>query len=292
MPLISIAMAVYNGEPYLKQQIDSILAQTFSEFELVICDDCSTDNSWDVLKSYSRCDQRISIYKNNQNLGFCKNFERAISLCSADYIALSDQDDIWKENHLQLLYEGLGDKMMACGNALLVDSRGFSLNTTWKDYEQLNYIPDNDFLKLKSIVLFRNPYQGASMLFRRELLSFALPFPEGTHFHDRWLAMVACLTGGISYVDTIILHYRRMNTNVTAKRHKRNRVKALLHGWTMGSGTEIDQLLSIPNLIILDDLKKDMLKWRYVINNNTKWRKPITISHFLKDFKNIYSYSF
>ena len=291
-PLVSVAMATYNGERFIKEQIDSILRQSIQNIEIVICDDCSTDNTWEILQQYAKNDSRFRIYKNGTNLGFCKNFEKVISLCHGSNIALSDQDDVWMDDHIELLLKGLGNKVMSCGNALLIDEKGISLDITWREMEQLDYIPADDLKKLKSILFFRNPYQGASMLFKRELLLPSLPFPNGTLFHDRWLAIVACLAGGINYVNAIVLHYRRTDENVTVKRSKRNRIREVLHGWTMGSGREIDQLLKLSVLPISEESQKQMYRWRYILQNNTKWRKPITISYLLKDFKNIYSYDY
>ena len=290
--LFSVAMATYNGERFIKEQIDSILRQTIQNIEIVICDDCSTDSTWEILKEYAKDDFRFKIYRNETNLGFCKNFEKAISLCHGDYIALSDQDDVWMDNHIEVLLKGLGNKVMACGNALLVDEKGISVGVTWREMELLDYIPDDDLKKLKSILFFRNPYQGASMLFKRELLKFALPFPDGTLFHDRWLAIVSTVSGGISYVNQILLYYRRYIKNVTSYRSKRNRTKHFLHGWMAKNTEELDNLIERTKSILPYSRLKEIQKWRYIIKNNTKWRKPITISFLLKDFKNIYSYNF
>ena len=116
MPQISIAMTTYNGEKYLAEQLDSILSQTHTDWELIICDDCSTDSTWQILQEYAQKDSRIKIYKNEQNLGFKKNFEKAIGLCTGDYIALSDQDDVWFPEHLSLLYSIKKDASMSSAN--------------------------------------------------------------------------------------------------------------------------------------------------------------------------------
>ena len=112
-------MTTYNGERYLQEQIDSILNQTYSNFELIICDDCSTDSTIEIISSYN--DSRIKLFVNDKNLGFKKNFEKAIKLCTGEYIALSDQDDIWKSNHLEVLYEKINNKELICGNNLLIN---------------------------------------------------------------------------------------------------------------------------------------------------------------------------
>lgn len=286
---ISVAMATYNGERFIKEQIDSILRQTVKPTEIVVCDDCSTDNTWDILQQYANRDFRIHVYRNDQNLGFIKNFEKAISLCSGEYIALSDQDDIWMDNHIELLLNGIGDKVLCCGNALLVDENGKSLDLSYKEMELLDSLPDDDFQKLKSMLFFRSPYQGASMLFKRELTKCALPFPQGVSYHDRWLAMVACVSGGISYLDSIVLYYRRTNDNVTEYKKNRSRIKYCLHGWMNGGVDDIDQLLGSPNVTVTDLQKKELLKWRFIMANNTKLHKPITISFLLKNYKIIYN---
>lgn len=106
--MISIAMATYNGEKYLREQLDSILVQTISDFELIICDDCSNDSTRKILSEYAKKDSRIKVIFNEQNLGFVKNFEKTISFCNGEYIAFSDQDDIWLPNHLEVLLSEIG----------------------------------------------------------------------------------------------------------------------------------------------------------------------------------------
>lgn len=286
---VSVAMATYNGERFIKEQIDSILCQTIKPSEIVICDDCSTDNTWNILQQYAGMDSRFRIYRNDQNLGFCKNFEKAISLCKGDYIALSDQDDIWTENHIGLLLNGIGNKIMTCGNALLVDENGHSMGVELQKLEKFDRIPVDDLRKLQSVLFFRNPYQGASMLFKKELIQHALPFPKGVTFHDRWLAMVACVSGGINYTDSIVLYYRRTHENVTDYKKKRSRVIYCIRGWMNGRFEEIDQLLGHPNVKVSEFQKKQLLKWRYILANNTKLRKPITISFLIRNYKTIYN---
>jgi glycosyltransferase involved in cell wall biosynthesis len=107
--MISIAMCTYNGERFIKEQLDSILNQTYKNFELIITDDDSSDKTITIIKEYIKQDKRIKLYQNNSNLGFIKNFEKAISLCSGDYIVLADQDDIWKVNKLEIFLEQIKD---------------------------------------------------------------------------------------------------------------------------------------------------------------------------------------
>ena len=99
---ISIVMTVYNGEKYLNEQIDSFLNQTLLPDEIIIADDCSSDKTLEIIEKYKKnYPEKIKIFKNKYNLGFTKNFEKAISKSSGDLIFLSDQDDVWYRNKIQ-----------------------------------------------------------------------------------------------------------------------------------------------------------------------------------------------
>lgn len=221
MPLVSIAMAVYNGERYLRQQVESILKQTVQDFELIMTDDCSKDRTWTLMQELANQDKRIRIYRNDANLGFKDNFQKAISYCTGDYVALSDCDDIWMPNHLEILLDTIGKKTMACGNSTFIDANGNRLGTTLKYQESFDGVPDNDMKKFRSIILFRNTYQGAAMLMRRSFIDKALPIPDEINYHDTWFASLACLCGGINYTGKSIMNYRRIETSITGLRNKR-----------------------------------------------------------------------
>ena len=141
---VSIALATYNGEMFLREQLDSILNQSVRNFELVICDDCSKDSTWDILNEYAIADSRIRILRNDKNLGFLGNFEKAIQHTQEKFVALADQDDIWLPNHLEILLDTIGDKMLACGNAELIDKEGKSLHKLLDYQEALDCIPEKD----------------------------------------------------------------------------------------------------------------------------------------------------
>ena len=211
---LSIALATYNGEKYLREQLDSILCQTVSDFELIICDDCSTDSTLLILKEYADKDFRIKIFVNEKNIGFKKNFEKAISLCTCDYIALSDQDDIWTENHLQILLENIGKNGLIGANAFLCDVNAHSTGTDLLSCSKIDFFPktQNDWF---FFLLHSNIFQGAACLFKKSILETAFPIPENVKFHDYWLALVASANYGVDYVNKGILYYRQHQTNVT-----------------------------------------------------------------------------
>ena len=109
-------MATYNGEAFIREQMDSILAQSYKNIEVVACDDCSTDGTYEILQEYARKDGRVKCFQNAANLGFKKNFERAITLCSGEFIALSDQDDVWLKEKLEVQLKALKEEEASCGN--------------------------------------------------------------------------------------------------------------------------------------------------------------------------------
>lgn len=232
--MISIAMATYNGEKYLREQLDSILSQTITDWELIVCDDCSKDTTVGILKSYQEQDDRIKIFVNEKNLGFKKNFEKAIGLCSGDYIALADQDDIWHENHLEVLLGLIGEVSLSCGNARLMTSDSVVTEKKLNEVDNLLFIPIEKEKLLYRIVFISDPFQGASMLIRKEFLSKILPIPDGVLYHDAWIAACACMENGIAYTFDPITDYRQHENNVTvaARRlEKRSIVRKIKNGY-------------------------------------------------------------
>lgn len=208
IPLVSIAMATYNGEKYLREQLDSILAQTMQDFELVICDDCSTDGTVEILNGYAEKDSRITFLVNEMNLGFRKNFEKAISLCSGTYIALSDQDDIWLPAHLQILLSQIHGKSCSCGNSIMVDKDNHELGNSLSDVEGLSFFPaDGNYLY--RVLLSTNALQGASCLYESNFLKKKVPVPDGINFHDAWFSACACMENGIAYTFTPVTRHRQ-----------------------------------------------------------------------------------
>ena len=216
--MISIAMATYNGEDYLREQLDSILSQTVTDWELVACDDSSTDGTLSILNEYAARDGRIRVHVNENNLGFKKNFEKAISLCTGDYIALCDQDDIWYTNHLEYLLNNIADKSMSGANAVLIDKEGRDLNRRLNEADNFLFMPEGDKFLFR-VILTSGPIQGASMLVRRDFLRRCLPIPEPVKFHDAWFVACACLDCGISYSFEPISKYRQHGNNVTFFAH-------------------------------------------------------------------------
>ena len=102
MEQIDILLATYNGEKYLREQLDSILNQTYQNFKLIVSDDCSTDLTREILKEYEEKDKRIIVFYQEKNLCYIKNFEFLLKNVKSEYYALSDQDDVWKPEKIEV----------------------------------------------------------------------------------------------------------------------------------------------------------------------------------------------
>ncbi len=215
LTLVSIAMATYNGEKYIREQLDSILNQTYKNIELIITDDKSNDNTINIIKEYQKKDNRLKLYQNEINLDFVKNFEKAIGLCNGEYIALADQDDIWKLNKLEIFLDEIKENILIYSDAELIDGMSTKLDK--------NLIRPNKNLVRGSCsvsLLFYNCISGNTMMFKKELIPYILPIPESITFHDIWIGYVASVVGTITFTEENMIFYRRYSEQVTASRAK------------------------------------------------------------------------
>jgi len=215
--MISIAMATYNGERFLAEQIDSILKQTIQNFELIVCDDCSTDDTWNILMKYQDRDNRIHCFRNERNLGYAKNFERAMILCKGNYIAFSDQDDIWTEDHLQILFDTIGDNIACCSDAILLENGKLTDKLSDRIGGGVSQL-DTVEKKLKRILYSATPYSGNAMMLNKMFLKNILPI--STVSHDTWISLYACIMNGFIYSNKITVHYRQHFSQLSGLRKK------------------------------------------------------------------------
>jgi glycosyltransferase involved in cell wall biosynthesis len=133
-PLISIALCTFNGAVHLREQVDSLLAQSYKELEIVAVDDCSTDATRAMLEDYQRRDPRLRVLVNPSNLGFKRNFAFAISQCRGEFIAPCDQDDVWDTAKLDELFATIGSNSLAYCDSELIDAQGRSLDKAMSDW--------------------------------------------------------------------------------------------------------------------------------------------------------------
>ena len=200
-PLISVVLCTYNGAKYLATQLDSILRQTYKPIELIISDDASTDDTRQVLQHYET-HPGISIFYNEKNIGLAKNFNLASKQAKGEFIAYSDQDDIWVENKIELLYKFIGKKLLIYSDSELIDRNGNSLGKKLSDIRNMYTGEDSRGYIFSSVVW------GHGMLIKKELLQLSQPLPPNVH-HDVWLAFNALTHGGIAYLDEVLTNYRQ-----------------------------------------------------------------------------------
>jgi glycosyltransferase involved in cell wall biosynthesis len=203
---ISVALTTYNGEKYLRKQLDSIFAQTLKPSEVIVCDDCSSDNTVEILEEYNS-KYNLKYQVNAQRLGYIKNFEKAIGLCTEDLIALSDQDDIWLADKLEKLALNINENLLIFSNASLINAEDELLNG--------DLISDINNVELSASVLnyiFQPFVTGCTVLIRTSLYQHSIPFPEHVP-HDFWLAVKAKSLGKLTYCNEKLILYRQHEAN-------------------------------------------------------------------------------
>ena len=208
-PSVSVAIATYNGARYIKEQLDSILTQTHSVDEIIIVDDCSSDETWDILTQHATNNSKIKIFRNETNLGGTKSFEKAICACHGDYIALADQDDYW-----------LPEKLISAANKLDQQSKNkpllycSALEFVDKDLVHLG-MSNLNFKPSFGNALVENIVTGCTAVFNNSLKKLAKNYkPQQAVMHDWWLYLLATAFGRVIYDPISYIKYRQHGANV------------------------------------------------------------------------------
>lgn len=257
---VSVALATYNGERYLRDQLNSLASQAALPDELVITDDCSTDGSVALVRDWSATAPfPVTVSVNPERLGYRSNFRRAANLCSSDLIFFADQDDIWLPNKIRRVVAAVGpETLLVYHGALLVDQDGKMLGQL-HDYAEQR-------AKLASIPL--PPWHfshGLVQAFRRELLAYDAFWDQGyDHYtgtdivaHDQWYFFLAMALGEVRYVPEDLLLYRQHATNTFGTKYRtkyQKLVDRFVHeGWAdrnaaIAAARRSDILMSIAEL--------------------------------------------
>lgn len=204
--MVSVCIATYNGEKYVSQQVNSILSQLGMEDELVVSDDGSTDHTVDIIESIN--DGRIRIFRNRGQHGFIHNFENSLKHADGDFVFISDQDDIWKPNKLQVSMRYLQKYDMILHDAELIDQDGLSLH---KHYSEFLHKRKGFWANM-----WKTRWLGCCMAFRRNVLECALPFPQHIVGHDGWISFIGLACFSYIYIPDVLIEYRRHGENVSS----------------------------------------------------------------------------
>ena len=209
---VSVAMATCNGEKHLREQLRSIAGQTRPPDELVVSDDASEDRTLDIVRDFSgSVPFPVVVIENAARLGVAGNFTNAIQRCEGDWIALSDQDDVWLPDKLATLFAMCDEPSVGLvfSDAALCDQSGGLIGMTqWERLgftraarEWFRHDPFDALLKF-------NVVTGMSMMMRTSLRDLVLPVPNGW-IHDEWIALLASAVGGVRLIDRPLVHYRQ-----------------------------------------------------------------------------------
>lgn len=214
---IAILLAVYNGEKYLREQVDSILRQTNHDWTLYIRDDGSKDNTINIIKEYvDKYPNIIQVQDNDGNLGCRGNFFRLLEVVESKYYMFSDADDVWFENKVQISYDAIREIDKGENLPIIVHTTysvtDQDLNVKIENYwEATHFVPEKFYSY--NLIALANPVGGAEMTFNHYLKTLLFPLADNTLLHDRWIPMVAAKHGGIFKAIHEPVQYYRMHAN-------------------------------------------------------------------------------
>lgn len=303
MEQIDILLATYNGGKYLKEQIDSILNQTYSNIRLIISDDCSKDKTKEIIKEYEKRDNRIISHFHETNLGYVKNFEFLLSKVENEIYMLSDQDDFWLPEKVEKTYKKLKET-----NSDLIFT---DLEVVDKNLKQI-YPSFNDYMKLsRKIIKYKGSYKlqylyncvtGCTIMSKKKFLKLILPLPTDSKYaiHDTWIACTVANLGKIEYLNEKTIKYRQHGNNqvgtdkISHKFNKLDEVRDLFIEVKIG----LFKTYVNNDKIFNDELKKqnkEILEYFEMLKNTKhinfkKWNtfhklyKTETISYYILNF--------
>jgi len=212
---VDILLATYNGEKYIKEQIESILNQTYKNIQIIISDDCSKDKTREILKEYEK-DSRIKVFYQEKNLGYVKNFEFLLKQVESKIYLLSDQDDVWKKEKIEKTIKKLKSENfdLVFGDLEVVDE---NLNTIQPSYNKYMHLDKKikKYIKDYRLQYLYNCMTGCTIASKKEWLEKILPFPTNSKYmiHDYWLGLIIALKGKVGYIEEPYILYRQHGKN-------------------------------------------------------------------------------
>ena len=228
MEYVDILLATYNGEKYIKELLESILNQTYKNIRILICDDYSSDKTYEILKEYSNKDNRIKLFRNFKNLGSNKTFEFLLTNVTADYFMFADQDDVWHLDKVEVSIDKLLKEKsdLVFTDLEVVDSNLNIINSSYNrlkgyEYKIKKYINDG-----YSLEILQNNITGCTILARSSWIEKILPFTTNTNIlYDYWIGLIIGLNGKLSYVNRATIKYRQHDFNQVGTRKYTDQLK-------------------------------------------------------------------
>lgn len=212
--MISVCITTYNGEKYIKEQIESILSQISENDEIIISDDGSVDDTLSILESFN--DKRIKIFshKKNQRKKYMfkfdlttRNMENAIKKSVGDFIFMADQDDIWEDDRITSVLPFLDNYSLVINDCKVIDENRTVIYESY--FDLIN--SKKGFVKNLS----KNSYLGCCMAFKKDILQYVLPFPKQPVPHDIWIGLISEIFGKVYFLREKKILYRRHSNNLS-----------------------------------------------------------------------------
>ncbi len=226
MDKIDILLATYNGEKFLREQLDSILNQTYKNFNLIISDDGSNDKTLQILKEYKEKDNRVIVYNHKENLGVISNFEFLLEKVNSKYFMFSDQDDVWNNTKIEKSLDKLKSENadLVYTDLEIVDENLKTIYPSYWKYKKIysKIIKYNNF----NALYLNNFVTGCTILAKSKYISDILPLPKTSKYvlHDYWTALVISANGKISYLSETTIKYRQHTENRVGSSRKSDQI--------------------------------------------------------------------
>lgn len=273
---VDILLTTYNTKiEYLKQQLDSILNQTYTNFKLIISDDCSPNKEVrNVLEEYEKKDNRIELYFQPKNLGYTKNFEFVLTKSTSNYVAFSDHDDIWYSNKIEEELKTLKEKnvdLVYC-DAKQIDENGKNLHDSYLRYKHMPILNEKNNKKI--LPFARHIAIGCSQLFTKRVKELMIPFTKNTMAHDWHSLYIASRLNGIYCIDKPLLGYRLHGNNAFGGRS----FKQNLQIWKKENGNNFKSYLNYRHKAITETYLAGVLMCEDYSNKITEYKKKLDYS--------------
>ena len=261
-PPISVVLCTYNGAKYIEAQLASILAQTYAVAEIIVVDDVCSDDTFAIVERAAARDSLIALSQNSFNIGFTSNFESALQMAKHDYIAISDQDDIWQEQKIEKMMAAIAPEAAAIYCDSVRFTKEIPVNPT-KNKSSRHVAGTN----VRKLAMY-NTVSGHALIIRKSLLEKALPIPSAVYY-DWWLALQAVTNGGLQYLDEILVYQRAHDNNVTitkntSSKELRNSYRMMLRTY-LQAFVQIDSLSEKDKTFFIDFAKH----WSKMLKNGT-----------------------
>lgn len=216
---VDILLSTYNSVKHLEELLDSLVAQSFTDWQLIVRDDGSSDNTLSILNKFSEANKaKITIIDNyKQNLGPKRSFEKLLEYSSAEYIMFCDHDDYWLPDKVQdslnqikeLEKQHPNKPALVFTDLKVVDQSLYEIHPSFWKYSKLD--PNNIFNTCK--LLINNPAPGCTFLFNKAAKALALPFPDEAIMHDWWIALRISEDGVAAFCEKPSILYRQHSSN-------------------------------------------------------------------------------